>query len=109
MRALVLLSLALLLLACPEPPPADGGVRDAGSMDAGVVDAGIPGPSCLSLEAIDPSKADAGDRFLGTQGYVWDAQSDMLWAGIGATVALALFSKLHDASMAKARAALSAR
>jgi mono/diheme cytochrome c family protein len=65
MRALLLFSLALLLLACPEPPPPpDGGVRDAGPMDAGVTDAGIPGPSCLSLEAIDPSKADAGRRFL---------------------------------------------
>jgi putative membrane protein len=55
---------------------------------------------------LDPA---GGDRFLGTQGYVWDAQSDMLWAGIGATVALVLFSRLHDAAMAKAREALSAR
>jgi putative membrane protein len=52
---------------------------------------------------LDPA---GGDAFLGTQGYVWDAQSDMLWAGIGATVALLGFSRLHDASMARAQAEL---
>ncbi|MGV3620326.1 MAG: DUF2238 domain-containing protein [Archangium sp.] len=46
--------------------------------------------------ALDPA---GGDAFLGTQGYVWDAQSDMLYAGIGATVALVFFSRLHDAEM----------
>lgn len=29
-----------------------------------------------------------GDAFLGTQGYIWDTQSDMLFALIGATVAI---------------------
>ncbi len=43
--------------------------------------------------ALDPA---GGDAFLGTQGYVWDAQSDMLYAGIGAVVGLVLFTKLHD-------------
>lgn len=43
--------------------------------------------------ALDPA---GGDAFLGTQGYVWDAQSDMLYAGIGATVGLVLLTKLHD-------------
>ena len=46
--------------------------------------------------ALDPA---GGDAFLGTQGYVWDAQSDMLYAGIGATVALVFFSRLHDREM----------
>lgn len=45
---------------------------------------------------LDPA---GGDAFLGTQGYVWDAQSDMLYAGIGACVALVFFSRLHDAEM----------
>ena len=36
------------------------------------------------------------DEFLGTQGDIWDTQSDMLMALIGATCALALLSRLHD-------------
>ena len=39
---------------------------------------------------------DGGDAFLGTQGYVWDTQSDMLFATIGAVTALLLFSKVQD-------------
>ena len=39
------------------------------------------------------------DNFLGTQGYVWDTQSDMAWAGIGAVVALPLLRRAHDRSM----------
>jgi len=39
---------------------------------------------------------DGGDAFLGTQGYVWDTQSDMLFATIGAITALFLFSKIQD-------------
>jgi putative membrane protein len=39
---------------------------------------------------------DGGDAFLGTQGYVWDTQSDMLFATIGAITALLLFSKVQD-------------
>jgi len=39
---------------------------------------------------------DGGDAFLGTQGYVWDTQSDMLFATIGAIVGLILFSKIQD-------------
>lgn len=48
--------------------------------------------------ALDPA---GGDAFLGTQGYVWDAQSDMLYAGLGATLGLLLFSRLHDRALAK--------
>ena len=40
--------------------------------------------------------AEAADSFLGTQGYVWDTQSDMFLAMIGAIAALLVFSKSHD-------------
>jgi putative membrane protein len=39
---------------------------------------------------------DAADSFLGTQGYVWDTQSDMMFALIGAIFALILLSRPHD-------------
>jgi len=37
-----------------------------------------------------------GDKFLGTQGDIWDSHWDMFLALVGAILALALFSKLHD-------------
>jgi len=40
--------------------------------------------------------SEAAESFLGTQGYIWDTQSDMLWALCGAILALLLLSKLHD-------------
>ena len=36
------------------------------------------------------------DAFLGTQGYVWDTQSDMAWALLGAFVFLIILKKTHD-------------
>ena len=39
---------------------------------------------------------EAAEAFLGTQGYVWDTQSDMMYALVGAIAALVLLSKLHD-------------
>lgn len=39
---------------------------------------------------------ESADAFLGAQGYVWDTQSDMLFATIGAVTALVTLSKLHD-------------
>jgi putative membrane protein len=39
---------------------------------------------------------EAADAFLGTQGYVWDTQSDMFLAFLGAIAALVVFSALHD-------------
>lgn len=45
---------------------------------------------------------DGGDAFLGTQGYVWDTQSDMLFATIGAITGLFLFSKIQDNEINKA-------
>ncbi|MBO1926128.1 DUF2238 domain-containing protein [Thiomicrorhabdus sp. 6S2-11] len=38
---------------------------------------------------------EAAESFLGTQGYIWDTQSDMLYALIGAVSALILLSKTH--------------
>ncbi|MEJ2383438.1 MAG: DUF2238 domain-containing protein [Xanthomonadales bacterium] len=38
----------------------------------------------------------AAEAFLGTQGYVWDTQSDMFYAFIGATMAVVLLGRLHD-------------
>jgi putative membrane protein len=39
---------------------------------------------------------EAADAFLGTQGYVWDTQSDMGWAMFGAIFSLLLLARLHD-------------
>ena len=47
---------------------------------------------------LDPA---GGDAFLGTQGDVWDAQSDMLFGGIGATVGLITLGRVHDRALAK--------
>jgi putative membrane protein len=45
---------------------------------------------------LDPA---GGDAFLGTQGDIWDAQKDMAYALVGATVALLLLRGLHSRSM----------
>ncbi len=39
---------------------------------------------------------EASDSFLGTQGYVWDTQSDMFWALIGAVCMIVLMSGMQD-------------
>jgi putative membrane protein len=41
------------------------------------------------------------DSFLGTQGYVWDTQSDMLYAFMGALSMIILFSKIQDRQIDK--------
>ena len=38
----------------------------------------------------------AAESFLGTQGYVWDTQSDMAAAVVGAVAGLVLLGKTHD-------------
>lgn len=43
---------------------------------------------------------EGAEAFLGTQGYVWDTQSDMGWALFGAAMALILLSKIHDRQLA---------
>ncbi len=40
--------------------------------------------------------AEAAESFLGTQGYVWDTQSDMFLALLGAVLALLMLSRIHD-------------
>jgi putative membrane protein len=42
---------------------------------------------------------EAADAFLGAQGYVWDTQSDMALALLGAVLALLLLSRWHDSQM----------
>lgn len=46
--------------------------------------------------AVALGTGEGADSFLGTQGYSWDTQSDMLYCTIGATTFLLLFSKIHD-------------
>jgi putative membrane protein len=42
------------------------------------------------------SQGASADAFLGTQGYEWDAQSDMFLALIGASLSLISLSRVHD-------------
>jgi putative membrane protein len=41
----------------------------------------------------------AAESFLGTQGDPWDTQEDMFMAGVGASVALLLLSRVHDRAL----------
>lgn len=43
----------------------------------------------------------SAEAFLGTQGYVWDTQSDMLYACIGATCMMLFLSRIQDKEIAK--------
>jgi putative membrane protein len=43
----------------------------------------------------------AAESFLGTQGYIWDTQSDMAWALAGAITALLMLSKVHDRQLSR--------
>jgi len=45
---------------------------------------------------------EAAESFLGTQGYVWDTQSDMAWALFGVIVALISFGTWHDRQLRNA-------
>jgi putative membrane protein len=62
---------------------------------------------CLALSAlyemvewwVSLLTGSAGDSFLGTQGYIWDTQSDMLMCLIGSLTALALLSRAHDRAL----------
>ena len=36
------------------------------------------------------------EAFLGTQGYIWDTQTDMFWCLIGSVVALIVLTRLHN-------------
>jgi putative membrane protein len=39
---------------------------------------------------------ESSDSFLGTQGYVWDTQSDMLFAAFGAISSIILLSRIQN-------------
>ena len=41
------------------------------------------------------------EAFLGTQGYIWDTQSDMALALVGAIMSLIVLAKYHDRQLAK--------
>lgn len=43
----------------------------------------------------------SADEFLGTQGYMWDTQSDMFFALIGAITALSIFRKIQERMIRK--------
>jgi putative membrane protein len=44
---------------------------------------------------------EAAESFLGTQGYIWDTQSDMAFALAGAVSAIVTLSRLHDRQISK--------
>jgi len=47
------------------------------------------------------SSGEDAEAFLGTQGYVWDTQSDMGFALLGGILALIILSRLHDKQLRK--------
>jgi putative membrane protein len=47
----------------------------------------------------DPTDTEA---FLGTQGYIWDTQTDMFLCLVGSVVALILLTKLHNRYLSSA-------
>ncbi|MFZ5763829.1 MAG: DUF2238 domain-containing protein [Thermodesulfobacteriota bacterium] len=63
---------------------------------------------CLALSAVYELiewvtalvSQEAAESFLGTQGYVWDTQSDMAWALFGSVLALAFLGRVHDKQLA---------
>jgi len=50
--------------------------------------------------AVAEMSGEAAEAFLGTQGYVWDTQSDMALAGLGAVLALVFLAREHDRQIA---------
>jgi putative membrane protein len=46
---------------------------------------------------------EAAEAFLGTQGYVWDTQSDMALALLGAILALIFLTGIHDRQLQESR------
>ena len=63
---------------------------------------------CLAISAfyelvewrVSMLSGESAEAFLGTQGYIWDTQSDMAFALTGAVVALVLLWRMHDRQMA---------
>lgn len=60
--------------------------------------------ACLGLSAfyefiewgVALATGTSAEAFLGTQGYVWDTQSDMFYCFMGSILSLLLFTRLHD-------------
>ena len=52
--------------------------------------------------AVAVASGESAEAFLGTQGYVWDTQSDMGFALVGTVSALLLLSRLHDRQLRNA-------
>jgi len=65
--------------------------------------------ACLGLSAfyefiewwVALATGTSAEAFLGTQGYVWDTQSDMFYCFIGSILSLLLFTRLHDRQLTK--------
>ena len=65
---------------------------------------------CLALSAfyeliewwVAAATGDSAEAFLGTQGYVWDTQSDMALALVGAIAAITILGKWHDGQLRQA-------
>lgn len=49
------------------------------------------------------------EAFLGTQGYLWDTQTDMFWCLVGSLAALSLLTKVHNESLDSRRLVAEAR
>lgn len=47
---------------------------------------------------------EAAEAFLGTQGFVWDTQTDMAFALLGAVCALVLLGRVHDRQLGRGTA-----
>lgn len=64
---------------------------------------------CLSISAfyelvewwVALLSKEAAEAFLGAQGYIWDTQTDMAVALLGAVLALILLSRIHDRQISK--------
>lgn len=57
--------------------------------------------------AVAVASGGSADAFLGTQGYIWDTQTDMALALVGAISALVLLGRLHDRQINKITSACS--
>jgi len=64
---------------------------------------------CLSVSAlyelvewgVAVLTGESAEAFLGTQGYMWDTQSDMAFALLGSILSLVLLSRYHDRQIEK--------
>ncbi|PLX88277.1 MAG: DUF2238 domain-containing protein [Desulfuromonas sp.] len=65
--------------------------------------------SCLAFSAfyeliewwVAALTGDSAEAFLGTQGYIWDTQSDMAMALLGAILSLLLLAGYHDRQLSR--------